>query len=79
MSIPEPLSFNGGPHDTGGEVKRATGPWAEPDADRESRPLCCDMCARAVQYVHSLADVGVFCSAQCRDKATVPAQQQDVA
>lgn len=62
--FPEPKSFTGAPDETG--VDRRTGPREEPDAPQLS-VLTCHACGKPVVDVYSLAGVGVFCSAQCRE------------
>lgn len=70
MSISEPVSFNGGPDDGG---CRTRGRRREPDP-RDYQPVC-HRCGRDCIAVHSLADVGIFCSVACRSKATSAMQK----
>jgi hypothetical protein len=70
MSIPEPLSFNGGPDDTGREIKQPTGPRRDGDDVPNLRGSACHTCGYTIHRVYTLADVGAFCSPGCRNKAT---------
>jgi hypothetical protein len=50
----------------------------EPAAsDYYGRP--CGSCGRTCHRIYTLADVGIFCSPGCRQKATEPKQATDAA
>lgn len=68
--IPEPKSFNGGPNETGGEIRRATGPKREPEGIVPPLRAICAHCHGDVIQFYTLADVGIFCSFNCREAAT---------
>lgn len=77
MSIPEPKSFNGDRDDD--PMRYGTGQRREEPSPASYYGQPCGTCGRPCHRIYTLADVGVFCSAGCRSKATEPAQSQGAA
>ena len=73
----EPKTFNGDPGETGRFA--STGPRREEPAtvDYYGRP--CHRCGKPCHRIYTLADVGIFCSAGCRQQATEPRETQGAA